>query len=136
MIGVLIATHASLGKELIAASELIFGKEERVSSVGLYHGDDIEALEGRIEEAILELDDGDGVLVFVDLLGGSPSNMTAKAMMTLFDRVNIECVAGVNLPVFIESLVARETGDLSDLKKRVMDAASVSIVDLRKTYGM
>lgn len=136
MVGILVATHASLGKELIAASDLIFGGQEQIESVGLYHGDSIDELEGKISEAVHRLDTGDGVLVFVDLLGGSPSNMTAKVIHSLRDSMSIECIAGVNLPLLIESLVARSSMDLSALKDHVLDAAADSVVDMRATLGL
>lgn len=51
-------------------------------TIGLYHGDGIDELEQKIRMAVKELDDGDGVLGFVDILGGSPSNMVMKAWRT------------------------------------------------------
>lgn len=136
MIGILVATHASLGKELIAASELVFGAEEQVASTGLYHGDAIEELEGTIKDAIEGLDAGDGVLVLVDLLGGSPSNMTAKAIYSLRDEMDVECIAGANLPLLIEALVARKSMGLAQLKAQLVEAGAASIVDLRTTLGL
>ena len=136
MVGILIATHASLGMEIINASDLVFGGQKQIDSVGLYHGDNIEDLEGKIEDAVRRLDTGDGVLVFVDLMGGSPSNMTARAIYNMREDVKIECIAGVNLPLLIEALVARSSMSLEDLKQQILGASKESIVDLRETLGL
>lgn len=69
MVGILIATHGGFAEGLLSAVELIAGKQEKVETVGLYHGDGVDEFEGKITAAMDKLDDGDGVLVFVDILG-------------------------------------------------------------------
>ena len=71
MVGILIATHGGFAEGLLSAVELIAGKQEKVETVGLYHGDGVDEFEGKITAAMDKLDDGDGVLVFVDILGGN-----------------------------------------------------------------
>ena len=58
--------------------ELVFGRQEKLEALTLNHGDDVEELTRQVKEKAKELDDGDGGLVLVDLLGGSPCNVTAS----------------------------------------------------------
>ena len=41
MVGILIATHGGFAEGLLSAVELIAGKQEKVETVGLYHGDGV-----------------------------------------------------------------------------------------------
>lgn len=48
----------------------------------------------------------DGVVVFCDLLGGTPFN---QAMMASQSTPDVEIVVGANLPMLIETLFARSS---------------------------
>lgn len=80
MIGILIATHGDFASGLLSAVELIAGKQEKVGTIGLHHEDGIEEFEQKVNNMLDDLDDGDGVLVFVDILGGTPSNVIFRSL--------------------------------------------------------
>ena len=42
MVGILIATHGDFAAGLLNAVELILGKQEKVETIGLRHGDGFE----------------------------------------------------------------------------------------------
>ena len=65
----LIATHGGFAEGILNAVELIAGKQEGVKTIGLFHGDGIDEFSDKVQTAYEELDDGDGVLVFVDIFG-------------------------------------------------------------------
>ncbi|WP_213951045.1 PTS sugar transporter subunit IIA [Tepidanaerobacter syntrophicus] len=133
MIGILIATHGNLGKELIKSSELIMGKQSKLTSVGLFHGDSIEEFKATVENEIRNLEQGEGVLVFVDLYGGSPCNATAMIMRNFLENARFECITGVNLPMLLEALTARITSvNLNYIKEQCINAGLSSIKDLYK----
>ena len=79
MTGILIATHGDFAAGILSAVELIAGKQEKVETIGLHHEDGIEEFEERVNKALDDLDEGDGVLVFVDILGGTPSNVIFRS---------------------------------------------------------
>ena len=49
------------------------------------------------------MDEGEGVLILVDLLGGSPYNATAKVL----SQENVECLTGLNLSMLLTALDQR-----------------------------
>jgi len=131
MIGILVVTHGNLGKELINSAELIVGKQENTFALGLYHGDNIDDFREKVAKYIQELDNGEGLIVFTDLYGGSPSNtlaITAKKPI----GVRFECITGVNLTMVLEALTMRKTLDLSKLKEHCIQMAHQGIRDLKK----
>lgn len=130
MIGVLIVTHGNFGKELLKSTELIIGKQENVETLGLNHGDSIEELSHSVNECIQQLEKGKGVLVFTDLFGGSPSNVTAANM----GKLNFESISGVNLPMLIEALSMRECMCISELVDCVYEAGRKGIKNIGKIF--
>lgn len=129
MIGILLITHGDAGKELIKSSELIIGHQDKVGSLSLNHGDDIEELKSEVENRIRELDEGEGVLALVDLLGGSPSNVTSRMIQGV---ANLECITGVNMPMLIEAICSRDHLDLKHLAVACIESSMNGIKDLRE----
>jgi len=134
MVGMLIVTHGRLGEGLLDAMQMIAGPQERVDFVSLKEGDSIDELKERILSAVKMLDDGSGVLVFVDMFGASPSNAAAYLL-----NENVEVITGVNLPMLLEIVSFRESSSLQELSANAMTAGVESIKNLtqllRATLG-
>lgn len=104
MIGLVIVAHGGFARELLAAAEHVVGPLPAVTAIGLGPKDDLAARRAEIEQAVLAVDDGDGVVILTDLFGGTPSNL-AIATMARFDRVDV--VTGANLPMMMKLAKAR-----------------------------
>jgi len=115
MIGILLITHGDLGKEFIKSSELIIGKQQSVSALGLFHGDSIDEFNNTVKNNIVKMDEGQGVLVLVDIFGGSPSNVTFLNLKEIGDKVNFKCITGVNMPMFLEACMMRSMLGIDEL---------------------
>lgn len=131
MIGILVATHGKLAEGLISASELIAGPTEKLSHIGLFHGDSVGEFEANMLKLIEELDDGDGVLIFVDFNGGSPGNTALKCMRS--DH-NIRILAGTNPTMLIEGIYSRSCGDLDELCDICMDSGKEALQYLHREF--
>lgn len=126
MIGILVVTHGNLSTEIIKTSELIIGKQDKVLSLNLNHGDSVETLARLVGEHVEKLEDGSGVLVLTDLFGGSPSNVTAANIK----KYKFESITGVNLPMLIEALCSREQYELDKLVELCIQAGKMGIQSL------
>ena len=126
MIGILLTTHADVGQGLINASELIVGKQEQIKAVGLFHGDGIDEFKTKVEEALAAVDNGDGVIGFVDFLGGTPAN----TMLQLLKSRDLRCIAGVNMPIMLEALTNRENVSLKELEDKLIQDGRENIIKL------
>ncbi|WP_054723158.1 PTS sugar transporter subunit IIA [Lacticaseibacillus nasuensis] len=106
MLGFVVATHGSMSDGIIDAAKLIVGEVQNTATVNLVLGDDIEALNEQISTAITTVDQGEGVIVFVDLFGASPYNQSTIAINALPEsqRDRVALITGVNLPMFIEAI--------------------------------
>lgn len=104
MIGILLLTHAPLGNAFIEAASHVFrGRPERLEAIDVCADQDPAEVNNVAKEAISRLDDGSGVLVITDVMGGTPSNCTRR----LSDPGHIEVIAGISLPMLLRALTYR-----------------------------
>lgn len=125
MVGVVVASHGGFAGELIKSAELIVGKQENIVGLSLNPEDDPQELKKRMGKAVEEVDSGGGVIILVDLLGGSPGNVGAY-----FAKEGIPVITGVNLPMLLELLVMRD-GHVEELAGHIVEAGIEGIGDLR-----
>lgn len=126
MIGVLLISHGSFAAGLLDAAEMILGKQEQIAAVGLLPQESPEEFQDKIRALVQKLDSGEGVLIFADLFGGSPANSAAYLVS---DKLNVDVVTGVSLPMLLETLAAR-TG--LELPTAVETAIAAAIPGVRK----
>jgi mannose PTS system EIIA component len=105
----LIFTHGALGRELIAAAELILGHADGLESRS-NNGLSAAAQTALIEDFLAQEPEVPAV-IFVDLLGGS----CCQAGTTFLDPERVQLVTGVNLPMVIAFLQGRTRDPLPAL---------------------
>lgn len=100
MIGFILTGHGSFAPGLMGAVEMIAGPQENFEVVDFREEETLEAFEEKMNLAIAKVSAAtDGVVIFSDLLGGTPFR---TAMLSSNDKENIEVIAGTNLPILIE----------------------------------
>mgnify|MGYP000261373218 CR=1 FL=1 len=78
-----------LVNELIKSAEMIAGKQENIESLGLFVEDDFDMFKSKVKNKIKELENEEGVLVLVDMFGGTPSNASFANLNNLdFEMCN------------------------------------------------
>lgn len=104
MIGILLITHAPLGQAFIAAATHVFrAQPDRLDAIDVIADQEPAEVEQLARCAIAGLDDGSGVLVITDVMGGTPSNCT----LGLCNVSNVEVIAGISLPMLLRALTYR-----------------------------
>lgn len=109
MTGIIVTGHGHFASGIMSSVELIMGKQENVIPVDFPYGDTITELETNINSAI-EKFDGD-IIVFADLLCGSPFNV---ATMAALKDERIRVVYGTNLGMLVESIMSLSQGMHTD----------------------
>jgi PTS system mannose-specific IIA component len=122
MIGVVIATHGNLAQEMIRTAETVVGKLAQVAPVSVVAtAPDVRR---DIEDAIRSVDQGDGVLLLTDLLGGSPTNLC----LSFLTERKVEVVTGVNLPMLLKLGGLRSSGKpIAEVAQALAEAGQKSI---------
>jgi PTS system mannose-specific IIA component len=104
MVGILLITHAPLGKAFIEAATHVFrGVPEHLESLDVVADQDPEEVRRLAREAIARMDDGAGVLVLTDIIGATPCNCTLAFCVP----GKVEVVAGVSLPMLLRAISYR-----------------------------
>ena len=97
MVGVLIVSHGTLAEALISSVQSLVGRIEKVKGISIWPKDNPKEVKDRIEKKMVEVDDGDGVLILTDMLGGIPTNLSLPSL----ERDRVEVVTGVNMPMLL-----------------------------------
>jgi PTS system mannose-specific IIA component len=104
MVGILLMTHAPLGQAFLAACEHVFrGPTERLEAIDVLADQDLLEVQELARQAIVRLNDGDGVLLITDVKGGTPANCCDK----LSDPGRVEVIAGISLPMLLRAITYR-----------------------------
>lgn len=124
----ILASHGDFAKGLANSADMLLGPQEDILTFGLYLGDDPNAFREKLEGA-LEPEDEGNVIFFTDLYYGSPFNRVVE----IAREHDIYHITGTNLPVLIEALVARSSGNsAAEICEAAVAAAEGSVKDVRK----
>ena len=116
MIGIVIVTHSQLGDALIDAAEFILGnRPDTMVPVSIDLKENVDKLRKKIAEAIKQVDNKKGVLIFTDMFGGTPSNLS----YSFLEEGKVEVISGVNLPILIKAVDIQKDRELSDLAQEL-----------------
>jgi PTS system mannose-specific IIA component len=111
MIGVLIVTHRELAEALISVCDLIMGRQEGMIAVSLDPSESPETSMEQIKTGLAQVNNGNGVIILTDMLGGTPSNLS----LSFLQEGKVEVVTGVNLPMLMKLAHLRESTDLREV---------------------
>ena len=116
MVGILLIAHGSLAEGFVRSAEMIMGDDfPQYRALCLEPGMDIEEYNECFVRAVRELNTGDGVLVLAE---------------------SYEVITGANLAMVIEAISNREDATLEEVKENAMQAARVSMVDIKEKLNI
>ncbi|MBI1195198.1 MAG: PTS fructose transporter subunit IIA [Gammaproteobacteria bacterium] len=99
-VGVLLAMHRGMGEAMLATVSEIFGRTPDNVRVVSADSDDTMTLARNLQEALAEVDHGDGVVILSDLYGATPCNVAVR----IGREANVPVLTGANLPMLIRLL--------------------------------
>ena len=124
MIGILLIMHDPLAHAFMAtAAHMLEGKQERIEAIDVRADQDLNDIDRLASQAVARLDDGSGVLVLTDMLGGTPSNCCHR--LTTLGRV--EVIAGVSLPMLLRAITYRENNLETVIEKALSGGKSGAV---------
>ncbi|WP_313080345.1 PTS mannose transporter subunit IIAB [Atlantibacter sp.] len=104
-IAIVIGTHGWAAEQLLKTAEMLLGEQENVGWIDFVPGENAETLIEKYTAQLSKLDTSQGVLFLVDTWGGSPFNAASRIVV---DKEHHEVIAGVNIPMLVETLMARD----------------------------
>ena len=119
MIGVVVASHGRLCRELLFTAEMILGPAAQTAAAPLAAGVSLQDFAAQLRQAVAAVQQEAGVLLLADLAGGTPCNVAA---VLAAQSEEIKVVTGVNLPMLLEVLSRREGLSLEELTELAVAA--------------
>lgn len=104
-IAIIIGTHGTAAEQLLKTTEMLLGEQDNVAFIDFVPGENAETLIEKYNGKISGVDTSGGVLFLVDTWGGSPFNAASRIAV---DKENYEVVTGVNIPMLVETFMARD----------------------------
>jgi PTS system mannose-specific IIA component len=99
MVGIVLVGHNPFATALLDAASMIFGTQAHVYAKNLNHDTNLDVYTAEVRMMIETANQGQGVLVLADLMGGSPGNAASYSI-----REGVAVVTGANLPMLLEVL--------------------------------
>ncbi|MCR4296919.1 MAG: PTS sugar transporter subunit IIA [Elusimicrobia bacterium] len=132
MINFIVVTHGEFGAYLVEAAEGIVGRQAQgVRVVATSSRQSVDDIRRRIKRALAELSSPDGVLLFTDMPGGTPNNLSFPLIR---DEKNVEMISGVNLYMLVSAFSNRSQLPLERLVEKVVADGQKSIKDIRAMF--
>ena len=129
MKGIVITSHGPMAQGILETSKLFFGEQPQLTARCLSAEDNPDDFVDVLKEAVKEVDSGDGVIVFCDMLFGSPCNCMARIIGEDLDNDNIQVITGVNLAMILQVLSTREANNPT--VEELLRSGNEGIADLK-----
>lgn len=123
MIGGIIVSHGKLAEELLNALTIILGEVVNIEAISIGWYDDVEDSKRKINQSIKRVDQKNGILIFTDMFGGTPSNLS----FSFLKDNQIEIITGVNLPMLIKFVSLQRRNKLREVAKKVVEQGKKNI---------
>ena len=124
MVGVLIVSHGGFAEALISSLQLLVGKQQKIRGVSIWPKDQEKEIKDRIRQEIVKVNDGDGVVILTDVLGGTATNLS----LSFLENEKVELVTGVNMPMLLTLSSYRKGRSLREIGKLVKKSGRRSII--------
>ncbi len=124
MIGILVISHGRLAEALISSVQFLVGHLKKVKGISIWPKDRREEIRDRIQKGIQEVDEGEGVIILTDLLGGTPTHLS----LSVLENKNIGVVTGVNMPMLLTLSSYRRGRSLREVCRLVKKSGRRSII--------
>lgn len=128
MLGIIVVCHKDLAVSIKLTASSIIGNKNYFEAVEVLPIDAKESVLSKIKK-IVNSWDLDGILIFVDIFGGTPCN---ASLDLLKENKNIDVITGVNLPMILFALSNSEKyTNISDFVENVLKVSNKSILNLK-----
>ena len=122
MIGMIATGHGSFATGITSGLKLLAGEPQDYETVDFLPEDSAEALAQKLDAAYERLSGCEGIVIFADLTGGTPFNVSIRMKMEHPER-QIEVIGGSNLTAVLEGYMARMAGaEIQSLAVQVLEA--------------
>ena len=125
-IGLIVASHGNLARSLVETGELVLGRKTLLRAFFFNDGDEPKKILGQLRALARKSDRGEGVIIMVDLFGGTPGSL---ALSMMFGDKKVEVLTGANLPMIIAAAKLSPAASLAEACRTIVDAGAGAIME-------
>lgn len=126
MIGYIITGHGNFATGMASAVKLITGIQDGIIACDFDDMSAFDSVRVKLNEAVATLQGCDNIIIFCDLLSGTPFNQALDLRVSSGDD-RIHIIYGVNLPLLIEAVIKGNNEATVDEIMEVLETAKGSI---------
>jgi PTS system mannose-specific IIA component len=123
MIGGIIVSHGRLAEELLNALTIILGEAPNIEAISIGWYNDVDDSKKKINQSLKKVDQKNGVIIFTDMFGGTPSNLS----FSFLKDNQVEIITGVNLPMLIKFVSLQRSNNLKEVARKVVEQGKKNI---------
>lgn len=123
---IILASHGPFAQGALECAEMLMGKLGNIEVISVLIDSNIDELRQQMCNSYQTLNQGDGVIILVDLMGGTPCNLASELVVQHHD---ILLFCGFNIPVLLEVLNNRE-GSITEVKSSIEKVFPLSGFDV------
>jgi PTS system mannose-specific IIA component len=123
MIGGIIVSHGRLAEELLNALTIILGEAPNIEAISIGWYNDVDDSKKKINQSLKNVDQKNGVIIFTDMFGGTPSNLS----FSFLKDNRVEIITGVNLPMLIKFVSLQRSNNLKEVARKVVEQGKKNI---------
>ena len=131
---VFLVSHGELAQGMATALGMLAGQgREDILSAGLEDGMGADVFAEKVKECLSRVGAEDEILLFADLIGGSPLTNVANviAELGLMDRTVM--TGGMNMPLVLSAVLMKDTMETEDLVESLIPVAREALARFRIT---
>ena len=126
MVAFLLVTHGEIGKSLSESAYLVFNKKQKkIEYVSVNPSDEIQEIKKIINQKIKLIDKKNGLIIFTDIIGATPSNI----LKDFSNTINLKIISGVNLAMLIKA-ISSKGNDLNKIASECQESAIENIIEV------
>ncbi|MGY3777992.1 PTS sugar transporter subunit IIA [Isobaculum melis] len=103
-VALIVASHGEFAKAALESAEMIVGKQTNCGVLTVEMAFTLDDAIQAMEEQYQQLDHSSGTVILVDILGGTPSNVSGRFVLS---KENVLVMSGLNLPLLLDLLTNR-----------------------------
>ena len=132
MVGMIVTGHGSFATGITSGLKLLAGELTYYEAVDFLQEDSLDILTEKLTAAAGRLTQCTGIMIYTDLTGGSPFNVSVRMKMEQPDKISV--IGGANLPSVLEGYMSRLSMDSSSaIAEKSLNAGKNAMVQFEES---
>jgi PTS system mannose-specific IIA component len=130
-IPIILASHGPFAQGALACSEMLVGQQDGVAVISVEVDSNVDQLKQTFFDSYDRLNGQDGILIMVDMMGGTPCNLASTLTLS---KENVLLYCGFNIPVLLEVLTNRDMS-IAELPAYLDDVFPNTFVNMNRVLN-